>query len=116
MQFQPIVGGDAYEHIAQQYLSVAALICHSHTIPVFEPKTIRVGSTHVDMAQRSDHTTFNPYPGSGALDENPRCPLKIIRLAYRCVVRRVVMTRLAHHAAFSMRPFHWVVRRRMAPI
>jgi hypothetical protein len=83
MQFQPTVGGNAYEHIAKQYLSVPALMCHCHTIPVFEPKTIRVGRSHVDMAQRSNHTTFNPYAGSGALDENPRCPLKIIRLAYR---------------------------------
>jgi hypothetical protein len=83
MQFQPIVGGNAYEHIAKQYLSVAALMCHFHTIPVFKSKAIRVGRSHVDMALRSDHTTFNPYPGSGAFDENPRCPLKIIRLAYR---------------------------------
>ena len=83
MQFQPIVGGNAHEHIAKQYLSVAAIMRHFHTIPVFEPKPIRVGRSHVDMAQRPDHTTFNPYPGSGAFDENPRRPLKINRLAYR---------------------------------
>jgi hypothetical protein len=50
MQFQPIVGGYAREHIVKQYSLSVAFISHVNSILILDSEFIRIAQAHMDTA------------------------------------------------------------------